>query len=391
MRSKSTVRLFGLFILLACVTNAQADVLASDGTYGGRTYNEWHVLFNQTLLTLPVVNGKHPYLTGEAFEGDQRMLFLLNFPRVDITIPHETALFFPLTNFECSILEPPPCHGDDEDSLRACANGKSDRAFASGQSASIDGVPVENLDSYRFETPLFEFGPLPEDNLFQFFDIDAPAGTTSLSVSDGIFLLVTPLSVGRHTIRFNVPNNGINSTFRITVAPMPGDFDLDGSLTALDIDQLSAEIRGGGTNVSFDLNGDSRIDTADRATWVHDLRKTYFGDANLDGQFNSTDMIAVFQAGKYEDMVSTNSGWMSGDWDGDGDFTTGDLVAAFQDGGYENGPRPTLATVPEPSACFLLMFGLLGCWLCRPELRSGPPSRFRLSSVDRKRFPCNRD
>ena len=35
----------------------------------------------------------------------------------------------------------------------------------SGMFAVIDGVPVNNLDAYRVESPLFEFGPLPEDNL----------------------------------------------------------------------------------------------------------------------------------------------------------------------------------------------------------------------------------
>jgi hypothetical protein len=144
---------------------------------------------------------------------------------------------------------------------------------------------------------MFEFGPLPENNLFQFFDLEAPAGTKSFSVSDGMFLLVEPLSPGTHTIRFRVPNNGVSATYRITVTPNPGDFDLDGTLTALDIDQLSSHIRVGGSEGRFDLNSDSRIDSADRATWVHDLRKTYFGDSNLDGQFNSSDLITVFQAG----------------------------------------------------------------------------------------------
>jgi hypothetical protein len=65
------------------------------------------------------------------------------------------------------------------------------------------------------------------------------------------------------------------------------------------------------------------------------------------------------EAGQYEDALGGNSGWSSGDWDGDGEFTTGDLVAAFQDGGYEKGPRPTIATVPEPSSWFMLLLGFL--------------------------------
>lgn len=59
------------------------------------------------------------------------------------------------------------------------------------------------------------------------------------------------------------------------------------------------------------------------------------GDANLDGHFNSSDLVAVFQAGKYETMQPAT--WAEGDWNGDGVFDSGDLVAAFQDGCYEDG------------------------------------------------------
>jgi hypothetical protein len=60
------------------------------------------------------------------------------------------------------------------------------------------------------------------------------------------------------------------------------------------------------------------------------------GDANLDGAFDSTDLVLVFQAGQYEDAIAGNSVWSTGDWDGDGDFTTSDLVMAFGFGAYEN-------------------------------------------------------
>ncbi len=58
------------------------------------------------------------------------------------------------------------------------------------------------------------------------------------------------------------------------------------------------------------------------------------GDADLDGRFTSSDLVRVFQAGKYEDSAKGNATWAEGDWDGDGDFGTSDLVAAFQAGQY---------------------------------------------------------
>jgi hypothetical protein len=76
----------------------------------------------------------------------------------------------------------------------------------------------------------------------------------------------------------------------------------------------------------------------------------------LDGEFNSSDLVQVFQALEYEDDIAGNSTWGSGDWNADGDFTTGDLIVAFQDGGYEKGAFVTVQSVPEPSA--LALFGL---------------------------------
>lgn len=58
------------------------------------------------------------------------------------------------------------------------------------------------------------------------------------------------------------------------------------------------------------------------------------GDSNLDGRFDSADLVQVFQAAEYEDATEDNSTWAEGDWDGDRDFTTSDFVAAFQAGSY---------------------------------------------------------
>lgn len=89
--------------------------------------------------------------------------------------------------------------------------------------------------------------------------------------------------------------------------------------------------------------------------------ETYFCDANLDGQFNTADLVFVFQCGKYEDTVEDNASWGDGDWDGDKDFTSSDFVAAFQGSGYEQGPRTATASVPEPAT--LPSFLMFGTWL----------------------------
>lgn len=59
------------------------------------------------------------------------------------------------------------------------------------------------------------------------------------------------------------------------------------------------------------------------------------GRMNLDGQFDSTDLVQVFAAGQFEDTIFGNSTWATGDWNGDGEFDTSDLVLAFQGGNYQ--------------------------------------------------------
>ncbi len=138
-----------------------------------------------------------------------------------------------------------------------------------------------------------------------------------------------------------------------------GDLNGNGLLDIADIDALSLAIVEGAQEARFDMNGDGTVDGQDHDFWVSDLRATWLGDSNLDGEFNSGDLVAVFEAGEYEDNTPNNSGWGTGDWNGDGDFGSGDLVTAFTDGGYEQGPKPA-AAVPEPAACLLLMTGLIG-------------------------------
>ena len=96
----------------------------------------------------------------------------------------------------------------------------------------------------------------------------------------------------------------------------------------------------------------------DHGIWVHELKKTWFGDADLNGEFNSNDFVQVFQAGKYETALS--AGWAEGDWDASGTFESGDFVVAFQDGGYELGSLPPVGAVPEPTSVLLLVIGLMG-------------------------------
>lgn len=140
-----------------------------------------------------------------------------------------------------------------------------------------------------------------------------------------------------------------------------GDFNLDGILDAQDIDQLTDALITQDDDSRYDVNGDGVVDHQDRIFWVEDLKETWFGDANLDGTFDSSDFVITFSAGEYEDGIESNSRWQTGDWNGDQEFDSGDFVTAFGGGGFEQGERPaTAAAVPEPHGltATLLTLGL---------------------------------
>ncbi len=96
---------------------------------------------------------------------------------------------------------------------------------------------------------------------------------------------------------------------------------------------------------------------------AHDVRwVTYLarpGDADGNGQFDSRDLVAVFQSGQYEDPLEDNSDWTTGDWNLDLDFDSTDLVLAFQGGQYES---TAAQPAPEPPglAGLALAAGLSG-------------------------------
>ena len=144
----------------------------------------------------------------------------------------------------------------------------------------------------------------------------------------------------------------INNHIAIAMRPVrpSGDFNGNEMLDTDDIDALSAEVRAGNNVPEFDVNSDNFVNDQERTVWVTVLKGTWFGDANLDGLFNSGDLVTVFSAGKYEN--GGNADWGEGDWNGDRMFGSGDMVLAFADGGYEAGERPMAAAVPEPTfAC----------------------------------------
>ncbi len=142
-------------------------------------------------------------------------------------------------------------------------------------------------------------------------------------------------------------------------APLIGDYNENGELDEPDLNLQAIQISNPPGNPTYDLDQNGVVDFEDRQLWVGDLKGTWIGDADLDGEFNSNDFVQVFTVGKYE--TGQEARWSEGDWDGNGIFDSSDFVVAFTDGGYEQGPRTdvaAVAAVPEPGGWLLVVIGL---------------------------------
>ena len=168
----------------------------------------------------------------------------------------------------------------------------------------------------------------------------------------------------------------IGTTWEDVVSPLgdgeelTGDFDNSGELDIGDIDLLAEQIQSANPDLSYDLDNDAEVAVSDLTVWVKDLRKTWIGDSNLDNEFNSSDLVEIFAAGKFESGEPAT--WAQGDWNADGSFDSGDLVAAFADGGFEQGPVGGNNLVPEPSSIAMLL--PIGIVMVRRLRRARPKS-----------------
>jgi hypothetical protein len=186
-------------------------VIPTNATFQGKTYGEWSAEHWKWTYSLPIDH--HPLTdTADCSTGQSGGVWFLGgtfTSSVDpsgvvvgvadrtCTIPVGKALFFPIINVECSTIEG---QGTTDAELRACAQFFADHE--QDLFCIVDEIPVKDLATYRVQSPLFTFGPLPENNIVQSFGLDAPAGSTSASVADGYYILLPPQSKGAHTLHF---------------------------------------------------------------------------------------------------------------------------------------------------------------------------------------------
>lgn len=199
-------------------------VLPPDSTPLGLTYAEWSTKWWQWLWSAPVDQNPGLDETGEFVNWGQdgQVWFLApayfgtyertaNIPSGRMLCIDLAATFTAITTGD----------GTNEQELRDVAawvtNNVSNIIF------EIDGRRLDNVEDYRFTSPPGFFSyTLPENNMFEFFGLPVTAGTYDDAVSDGYFVMVSPLPVGEHTIfmsaDFGEPyNDTIQVTYHLNV------------------------------------------------------------------------------------------------------------------------------------------------------------------------------
>jgi len=151
------------------------------------------------------------------------------------TVSAGTALFLnitangPVDNTGCdatgAFIEPTAFSIDQ---LRANADSALDARIDSRGQCEIDGVDIQHLSGldppYRVQSTVFSYTIPPFDNLLVLINgpcyENPPAAdlTVDEAVADGVYVMIHPLAVGRHTIRFGNPNRvPLGNVYHITV------------------------------------------------------------------------------------------------------------------------------------------------------------------------------
>ena len=203
-------------------SRANAGVQPTQSRPYGKSYSQWSASWWQWLLSLPVDG--HPGTDTPDFdvtEGQSGQVWFLTGPfgtvERSVTIPAGKALFVALVNVESSTLEEPPFYGATAADQLAIANSFAD--YITDLSFTVDGVVVQNISDFRVTSPQFSFAaPTPW--------IFGATGGAGLATGVGYFVMLSPLSLGTHTIHYtgafkfsDAPEDyiSVNMTYHVTV------------------------------------------------------------------------------------------------------------------------------------------------------------------------------
>jgi hypothetical protein len=236
-------------ILLSIAASSSAQVLPPSSLPYGYSYEEWSAKWWQFYMGQSTNHiewvGNPDISRGPA----SRVRFLNGSPVTttetrQVTIPAETPLFFAILGFVADNTACPvtafTTNGPDIIAAEA-AGGWSGAATLT--TCTIDGVPVAGMDEptntiYNVVSPSFSYTTAEFGNVLGLVEGEPciPGGLTIYpAVADGVYLMLSPLSPGKHTIHFvgvagplSAPFLKIDLTYDITVTrDRDGDRDRD--------------------------------------------------------------------------------------------------------------------------------------------------------------------
>lgn len=179
--------------------------------YLGKTYADWSVEWWKWVLLIPadrnpLFDDESGKFTTEAQSGDVWFLAgsWIGTTDLNINVPAGKALFLPVVNVEGSKIEG---LGNTQKELRAYSSGIIDNVIEKTATIKKDDGNEENLENYRMGSKLFVFKLPAKNNILTASGEKTPSGElvtvppySSPAVSDGYWILVKPLPVGKYTI-----------------------------------------------------------------------------------------------------------------------------------------------------------------------------------------------
>lgn len=191
----------------AHAANPNPGVLPVNAHAFGTIYSELALRWAQWYIETP--SSVNPVFdeTGEnAAEGQSGKVWFLagnsgyHATTREVTVPKGKALFFPIINYVGWAL----ADGETEEEVRATANFFMDPGLISVLECTVDGVALQDLYSYRVESPVGSFGP--NDMAYGYPDATPPIPDAydggEILLADGYWLLLAPLPEGDHVVQF---------------------------------------------------------------------------------------------------------------------------------------------------------------------------------------------
>ncbi len=243
-----------------------------------------------------------------------------------------TLEFYPQNAFQC---------GDDPTWLPAAGSdmvpgndcGPARQSFEFGELIHARYVALTVTDNYYYGEGRGEGGFIDDGDVFYEGYRELPGGDR----------------VGLGEVAFRIPED----------QPVANcDFDQSGTCDLADLDELlyTGLVSG---DVKYDLDGSGTVDLKDRDVFLGELG-TLTGDFDLNGSVNATDLNVLGR--KWQESVSS---YADGDANGDGIANATDLNDVGSNWQYGVVAAAQAATVPEPTGAALALVAVMAMAMMR--------------------------